>query len=199
MEQGPEAAPGLAWKALSAWADMGGAMRRLLARQPSESALLLLMILSGLFLFLLVLAEYWLNPREEAIAAGSLAGLTLAGVAVFGLVWPLVLYLAALLGHAVARGFGGTGDGRASRAAMAWAAFVAAPVTLLASLAGHLLAPVLPEAATGAVRSLGVLAFAWALAQCFAAAHGFSRPWVVLGAAGTIVVGLGAALRAVAG
>lgn len=199
MDRGAGAGPGLAGRALTAWGDMRGAMRWLLARRPSEGALLLLMAVSGLFLHLLVLAEYRLDPPAGGMAAGSLAALTVAGVVVFGLVWPLLLCLAALVGHGLARALGGTGDGHASRAAMAWAAFVAAPVTLLASVGGRLLAPVLPEVATGALRSLGVLAFAWALAQCFAAAHGFARTWPVLAAVAGTLAGLGAALRLAVG
>ncbi len=192
---------GLTGRVLTAWADMGGSLRWLLARRPSETTLFVFLLISGLMLLLLVIAERVLNPAAGPIEAGGasgLGGLVGAGLVVFGLLWPLLLYLLALLGHGLARAFGGTGSGHASRAAMAWAALVAAPVAVVASVAGLFAAPLLPAAAAGALRSLGLLAFAYALAHCFAAAHGFARPWAALAIVAALVLGIAALPRLLA-
>ncbi len=184
------AEPGLAGRVLTAWADMGGSMRWLLARSPSETTLFVLLLVSGLMLLLLVIAEQMIRPTVGVSAPVALEGMIGAGIVVFGLIWPLLLYLLALLAHGLARATGGTGSGYASRAAMAWAALVAAPVALVASVAGLVAAPLLPPVVAGAVRSLGFLFFAYALAHCFAAAHGFARPWAVLAIVAALLIGL---------
>ena len=84
---------------------------------------------------------------------------------------------------------GGGGGWRDSRAALFWAALVAAPVMLAGTLLSLLLTGVPGQ--TGAIAGmLGAVAFAWAVAQCISEAHGFTSAWRVLAA----VAGLAAAL-----
>ncbi len=172
---------------------MRGSLRWLLAQRPSETQLLILLLLSGGFFFLLALAQH--AAGGEPLSPGALGGLVFGGVVVFGLIWPLTAYLGALVGHGLARAFGGQGTGRDSRAAMAWAALVSAPVILLASLGGLLLEGALPAEIARAVRSLGLLALAYALSQCMAEAHGFSKGWAVLAVITLLLLSALGALR----
>jgi hypothetical protein len=177
---------GLARRVMSSWADMRGSLRWLLAQGPSEGSLLLLALVGGLFRFGEVLARMRLGPSGGELTRDELNAALLSGVVFFALIWPIALYLLALLGHGLARAAGGAGTGRASRAATAWAALVSGPVALVATVLALVLEPWSGPAAAGAIRAVGVLAFAHALAQGFAEAHGFSRGWPVLAA----IVGL---------
>ncbi|MGF1502071.1 MAG: hypothetical protein ACFBSD_09650 [Paracoccaceae bacterium] len=178
---------GLAGRVLSAWADIGGSLRWLLAQRPSETALLVFLMISGLCLLLVSIAESALGA--EPVTGQELQAMVLSGIAVFGLLWPLFLYLVALGAHGLARAVGGTGSGYESRAAMAWAALVSGPVLVVGSVGGLWLAPVLPPVGTDFVRSLGAFAFVYALCAGFGEVHGFRR----------ILIGLAVVVLAVAG
>ena len=105
----------------------------------------------------------------------------------------LAFYALAAVAGWIARAAGGRGDWRDSRAALFWAALVAAPVILAATLLSILLTG-LPGQLAPAARMVGALAFAWTTAHCFAEAHGFKNVWRVLAVvtvfAGLFVAGL---------
>lgn len=196
MPTGTPAQGSLTLRVLTAWADMGASMRWLMGLRPSESAILMLIMMSGAFHFLGSLARLWLAPGTAEMAEGELlsrVGAEFAGALIFR---TLALYGLAMLGHWLARAFTGTGSGRDSRAAMAWAALVAAPVTLVFTLAGLTIGPMIGPEASAVMLQIGPLLLAFALSQCFSEVHGFTRPWAVLGVIAVLVFALIAGLQA---
>lgn len=101
---------------------------------------------------------------------------------------PLVYYALAAAGTGIARLCGGTGSWHEGRAAFFWAALVSAPVILIASLAAVAVPPDLKPVSV-LLAQFGQVVFAWAVAQCFAEAFGFTRTWAVFAA---IAVPIGA-------
>lgn len=195
MAGGARADRGLAGRVLFSWADMRGAMRWLLDNRPSETTLLVFLVVSGAFAYLGSLARLRLAPDEGPLTEAEWNGALLAGIVFFGLLWPLILYLLALLAHGIARAFGGQGNGHASRAAMAWSVLVASPVGLVAGTAALLLEGQAPAPVKAALGSVGLVAFVYALGMCFGEAHGF-RGWAVMlfivGLLGTLLLVLAA-------
>lgn len=174
-----EAEGGLLWRMLSAWADLRGAMRAELDRRPSEGRLLFYVMLSGLIWFLGRAAVLSWGPLAPTLSESEYLGRMAAEFASAMTFRTLAFYLVAAVAGAVARAAGGTGSWRDSRAAVFWAALVAAPAILAAGLLSLLLTAV-PGQAAPIASSLGALAFAWTLAFCLAEAHGFRRWWLVL-------------------
>ncbi|MEM9146315.1 MAG: hypothetical protein AAGC57_08965 [Pseudomonadota bacterium] len=167
-------------RVFTAWADMAGSMRWLLSLNPSEATILVLFMLSGGFQFLGNVAKLWLDPATAAMPEGEIvsrAGAAFAAALIFR---TLALYAFAALSHWLSKLAGGTGSGRDSRAAMAWSALVAAPITLLFTLAGLSFGPLIGESAAATLLQIGPLLLGFALAQCLSEAHGFTRPWLVL-------------------
>ena len=177
---------GLAWRVLAAWANLRGSMRTELDRGPSEGRLLYYAVLSGLVWFLGRAALLAWGPVAPALTAELFRARIAAELISAVFFRTLALYaLAAIIG-AVARASGGTGSWRDSRAALFWAALVAAPAMLAAHLLSVLLTGVPGQAGAIAVM-LGALAFGWAAAHCIAEAHGFRSPLRVLGVMAALV------------
>ena len=179
---------GVLWRMLGAWADLRGSMRAELDRGPSEGRLLFYVMLSGLIWFIGRYAVLVNGPLGPVIPEGQFVGRV--GLEFVSAIFfrTLAFYALAALAGAVARAAGGSGGWRDSRAALFWAALVAAPVILAATLLSLLLTGV-PGQAGAIAGMLGAVAFAWAVAQCIAEAHGFTSAWRVLAA----VAGLAAA------
>ena len=181
---------GLLWRMLSAWADLGGAMRAELDRQPSEGRLLLYAMLSGVVWFLGEVMILRYGPVAPILSEDEFMGRAVAALGGALFVRTLALYGLAALGHLVARALGGSGGWRDSRAALFWAALVAGPAMLAAALLSLLLVDA-PGGAGATAHMLGSLAFGWVAAQCFAEAHGFKGVWrglmVVVGMAGLVL------------
>ena len=100
---------------------------------------------------------------------------------------PLVYYLLAAVGTALAKACSGRGSWRDGRAAFFWAALVSAPAVVLSGLAALTLDGA-PRALVAGVAQIGPVFFAWALAQCFAETFGFARSWAVFAAIGAAVL-----------
>jgi len=177
---GSPAAPArFARNVLGAWADLRGSMRAELAREPGEARLLYYAMLSGLLWFLGRAALLAWGPAAPVMPEDEFVGSVTAAFVGAVFFRTLALYGLAGIAGLIARKAGGRADWRETRAAVFWAALVAAPVTLGATLLAVLLADVPGEAAPAA-QMLGAIAFAWALAHCLAEAHGFARAWAVL-------------------
>jgi len=179
---------GVAWRILGAWADLRGSMRFELDRHPSEGRLLFYVMLSGLIWFI---GRYLLLVSStSALTMGQDEFIGRVGAEFVAAIFfrSLAFYALAALAGGVAKAAGGNGDWHDSRAAMFWAALVAAPVILASTLLSLMLTGVLEDAA-GIAGMLGAIAFAWAVANCFAEAHGFASVWRVFAA----VAGLSAA------
>jgi Yip1 domain len=173
---------------LGAWADLRGSMRVELDRHPSEGRLLFYVMVSGLFWFI---GRYTLLVSSpQALAMGQDEFIARVGAEFVAAVFfrSLAFYALAALAGVIARAAGGSGDWRDSRAAMFWAALVAAPVMLAGTFLSVLLTGV-PGQAADIAAMLGGVAFAWVVAHCYAEAHGFASTWRVLAA----VAGLAAA------
>jgi hypothetical protein len=184
---------GVLWRMLGAWADLRGSMRAELDRDPSEARLLFYVMFSGLIWFLGRYALLAYGPMAPTIPGDEFIGRVAAQLVGAIFFRTLAFYaLAALVGW-IARAAGGSGGWRDSRAALFWAALVAAPVILAATFLSILLTG-LPGQIAEAASMLGALAFAWATAHCIAEAHGFTSVWRVLAAvvvlAGLFVAGL---------
>lgn len=180
---------GLVWRVLSAWADLRGAMRAELDRGPTEGRLLYYAVLSGLIWFFGRAALLAWGPLAPTLAPTEFRARIAAELVTSVFFRTLALYALAALAGALARAAGGLGSWRESRAALFWAALVAAP----AILAAHLLALLLsggPGQAAALAGMLGALAFGWAAAQCLAEAHGFTSGARVLAAMAALVTGL---------
>jgi len=180
---------GVLWRMLGAWADLRRSMRAELNRAPTEGRLLFYIMLAGLFTFVGEAMELAYGPLALTMPDDQFRGrLAAAFIAIFFFL-TLLSYAVAATGGALARTMGGTGSWRDSRAALFWAALVAAPAVLGAKLLALVLAG-LPGPIVGSVEMLGGVAYAWTTAHCFAEAHGFVSAWKVL----AVVAGLVAAL-----
>jgi len=180
---------GVLWRMLGAWSDLRGSMRAELGRGPSEGRLLFYVMLSGLIWFIGRIATLVYGPLGPAIPEDLFVGRV--GVEFISAIFfrSLVFYALAALAGAVARAAGGSGGWRDSRAALFWAALVSAPVILAATMLSLLLTG-MPGHAAAVAGMLGPVAFAWAVAQCFAEAHGFANAWRVLGAVATLAAAI---------
>ncbi len=167
------------WRMLGAWADLRGSMRAELDRDPGEGRLLFYVMLSGLIWFIGRYAVLVYGPLGPVIPQGEFLGRVGAEFVAAIFFRTLAFYALAALAGMVARAAGGAGGWRDSRAALFWAALVAAPVILAATLLSLLLTGV-PGQAGSIASMLGTVAFAWAVAQCIAEAHGFASVWRVL-------------------
>jgi hypothetical protein len=177
---------GVIWRVLAAWAGLRGSMRLELDRAPSEGRLLFYAILSGLVWFLGRAALVAWGPLGPTYPPAEFRGRLAAELVTSVFFRTLALYALAAVAGAVARAAGGTGSWRDSRAALFWAALVAAP----AILAAHLLSVLLTGAPGQAARIaglLGAVAFGWVAAQCLAEAHGFRSGLRVLAAMAALV------------
>jgi hypothetical protein len=176
--------PGLILGVARFFHDPRGSMRGVLDSRPSEGRLLAYAFLA---------AGVLLAGRVGALAVaaqGSGADLTpriAAETASVLFFVPIVYYLLAALGTALAKLAGGRGGWRDGRAAFFWAALVSAPVGVLTGFAALSLHAA-PPAVTVVVAQIGPVFFAWALAQCYAEAFGFRRAWAVFAAIGGIVL-----------
>jgi hypothetical protein len=176
---------------LGAWADLRGSMRAELDRDPSEGRLLFYVMFAGLFRFVGAAMVLAYGPLALAMPEDVFRGQIAASfVAIFFLL-SLLYYAVAATGGGLARAMGGTGSWYDSRAALFWAALIAAPAILASKLLALILAG-MPGPVVGSVEMLGEVAFAWTTAHCFAEAHGFASVWKVL----AVVVGLAVALVA---
>jgi hypothetical protein len=180
---------GVLWRMLGAWADLRGSMRVELNRAPTEGRLLFYVMLAGLFRFAGEAMELAYGPLALTTPADVFRGQIAAQFITIFLFLTLLTYAVAATGGALARAMGGTGSWHDSRAALFWAALVAAPAILAAKLLSLVLAG-LPVPVLGSIEMLGGVAYAWTTAHCFAEAHGFSSVWRVL----AVVAGLAIAL-----
>jgi hypothetical protein len=176
--------PGLILGVARFFHDPRGSMRGLLESRPSEGRLLAYaflatgLLLAGRIVTLTIAAQASVTDLLPQVSAQAASMLFFV---------PLVYYLLAALGTALARGFRGRGSWRDGRAAFFWAALVSAPVVVLSGFAALALDGA-PRALTVGIAQVGPVFFAWALAQCFAEAFGFARSWVVFAAIGGIVL-----------
>lgn len=170
---------GLSARVFTAWADMRASMRWVLARRPDETQILVMVLVSGLLVYLSILAQQTLAPAQAGADPAAMQVTLLSGLVFSTLFWMLLVYLAALFAHLLARLFGGKGSGADSRAAMAWCLLVVMPPALVATIAAMLATPYLPLVLTDMLKSLGFLAFVYAIGQCFAEAHGFRSGLVI--------------------
>lgn len=130
-------ARGLVAEIFRAYPDPRGAMRRQIRAGLVEArALFHLMAACGLF-FMASLPAAIRSARgidtEEPVTAAI-------GAHLFGFLFlaPLLLYVAGLIVHGIARLFGGRGSALGARSALFWSLLLAAPVALALSLIGVL-------------------------------------------------------------
>ena len=172
---------GLIWRVLAAWADLRGSMRAELDRDPSEGRLLYYVVLSGLVWFLGRAALLSWGPIAPSLTAEMFRARIAAELVSAVFFRTLAFYALAAVACAIARAAGGTGGWRESRAALFWAALVAAPAILAAHLLSVLLTGV-PGQAGAVAGMLGALAVGWTTAHCVAEAHAFTSPLRVFAA-----------------
>jgi len=177
---------GLLWRVLAAWADLRGSLRFELDRAPSEGRLLYYAVLSGLIWFLGRAALTAWGPLAPTYPPEEFRARLAAELVSSVFFRTLALYALAAVAGAIARAAGGTASWRDSRAALFWAALVAAPAILAAHLLSVLLTGV-PGQAGAIAGTLGALAFGWVTAQCIAEAHGFASGLRVLAAMAALV------------
>lgn len=172
---------GLVWRVLAAWAGLRASLRAELDHRPTEGRLLYYAVLSGLIWFLGRAALLAWGPLAPTYSTAEFRARLAAELVSSVFFRTLALYALAAVAAAAARAAGGTGSWRDSRAALFWAALVAAPAILAAHLLSVLLTD-LPGLAGAIAGMLGALVFGWTAAQCLAEAHGFRSGLAVLAA-----------------
>lgn len=166
---------------LTAWGDLRGSARDFIASRPSEPKLLMVAILSGLIFFFGTAVEAFVSPPETVTnddEFNAYLGAALVGAAFFR---TLGLYGFAAVAKMVLARFGGSAIWSESRAAVFWAALVAAPLLFAVKLLLALAPGLAGSTAGDVIGQAGGIAFAYVLAQCLAEASGFARPWGIFG------------------
>lgn len=184
--------PGIILGVARFYHDPRGSVRGVLAARPSEANLLLYAMLAAVvLLFGRIVREILLGSQGDALAERISAEVVSL---LFFL--PLVYYGVAAIGTLLAWLFRGKGSWRDGRTAFFWAALVSAPIVVLSGV-GSVSAGAVGSNLGVLVGQIGAVFFAWALAQCYAEAFGFSRSWAVLGVIAAIVGVVMAALYVV--
>lgn len=147
-------------------------VRGMIESGPSEARLLAYAIIAATILLL-----GRLTSLAAAVPDDFLARAMAESVSMLFFV-PLAYYLLAAIGTLLARAFKGDGSWPEGRAAFFWAALVSAPVMVMCGLLPMVL-PGPPRIASALINQFGQVYFAWAVAQCFAVAFHFTRPWAV--------------------
>ena len=178
--------PGLVLGVARFFHDPRGSMRGVLDSHPTEARILAY----GMIAASLLLIGRLIDPIAGAARAADPVARTMEQAVSMLFFVPLVYYMLAALGTVIARLFGGRGRWIDGRAAFFWAALVSAPVMVLSGLISAALAGTHDSLVVFAAQ-IGPIFFAWALAQCFAEAFGFSRPGLVLAViAAPVIIGL---------
>ena len=150
-------------------------VRAILDSKPSEGRILAFGMFAALVLFSRQMATILARPELMA----DQTELVMQSLVSFLFFVPLAYYLMAVIGTVISRAFGGTGRWYEGRVAFFWAAFISSPVLLLTGIL-PLIIPTLPHLVFVALGQVGVFFFAWAIAQAFSEAFGFSRTWIAL-------------------
>ena len=167
----------------AAWVDFRASTARELAEDPGEPRLLAYALGGCLILWLARAPEVLARDMAQAAAAGvaptAPAMLLTAHLVSMLFFTPLMLYGVAALSRLVLRGFGGTGDWKATRTAVFWSLLAAAPAFLLAALIGQALSLSGQAQAGTAAGAAGGVVWLWFWSQGLAQAHGFARGWPI--------------------
>lgn len=172
---------GLVDRIARTWSAPRAAVRDELA--TADEARLLFYAVAGSMLFTLsAIGAQALNPGAREAADFRLWVTTQVVVGTF--FRPIGLYLSAGVIGLFCRWAGGVGDWRATRAAVFWTAFAAAPAALALAVIGALASGPggAPDAVAAAGRSAGAVLWAVLLAPGLAEAHGFRSAAPVFGA-----------------
>jgi len=182
---------GVFWRMLRAHWNMKGQTRAMLDSRPSESRLLMLIILATAITFSARSFGFVLSGEQDLLAriGASFIATILFGIPAF--------YLVAGLTRVIASAFGGEASWRETRTAVFWAALASAPVVfattiLKASIAGQ------PEIA----RAVGIAGSAWfgyAFCVAVAMANKFRSAWGVFGVTAAALAVIFGGLKLVAG
>lgn len=188
MTAAPASQPpsGFVSRAALFYRDPGASVRALADARPGDGAVVGYGILSGIGLFLAWVAVAL--PHGPAGATRAAEQFT-----AFVIARPLVYLALAAVGTLVARAFAGRGGWYEGRLGVFWAALVATPVGMAATV----LAAAIPpgnETLAAIAGQIGPTYFAWAMARCFAELFGFSRPWAVFGVVAVMVLAVMAAV-----
>jgi hypothetical protein len=182
------------------WRDPRAGMAREVARGLSEPRALAQLMLACCLFFVASLPNALREARALAIA-DPVEGAVSAHLFAYLVLAPLLAYGLAAAVHLVARGFGGRGGFRGARAALFFAALLAAPLALglaLLGLVAELAAPaLLPWTAW---LGYAVMAFAlWLFAATLAEVEGFAATLRVAAVVAGAFAGLAGVLEIVAG
>ncbi len=169
------------------WRNMRKSTRRLIDENPSESRLFFYILMSDLIFFLSWSLKAVVSPTEEASSfLPTDVGLWLV-VALFARTG--VIYIFSFLLGIAMRLAGGKGGGKATRAAVFWGSFVAAPFGLLFALITVAFAtfePYLPILSNDLISQapywLSLIPFVWFISAGLAEAHEFRLVAPIFGA-----------------
>lgn len=153
--------------------DPRGSMRAMLESNPGEARLLAYAVLAAM----LLLVERLFRLFAEAAPGADLTPRVVEQVVSLMFFLPLAYYGLAAVATMIARALGGQGGWFQGRAAFFWAALVSAPIVVLTGLAALAAGP---GAGAAILRQAASFFFAWALANCFAEAFGFTSTMRVL-------------------
>ncbi|MEM9062061.1 MAG: YIP1 family protein [Pseudomonadota bacterium] len=145
-----------------------------IARRPSEGTLLAIAMFVSL---LLLIRQSLAVSASDAFVENRVEVLTGHIVSALFFV-PLGLYIFASFGTMIARLFRGDGSWYEGRVALFWSSFIAAPVlTAIAVL--EFLVPNIGHTLMVLLDSAAFILILWTVAQAFAGAFAFTRPWLV--------------------
>lgn len=165
-------------RVLFAWFNFRKSVRRMIVDRPTEGTLLKMLLWSDLFFFLSWTMKAVIVPNEAGV------GLISAEIGVLFVLSMVVrtaaMYLFAMVTGAICRIFGGRGTWRNTRIAVFWAAFVTAPIGVMAACLSVLfnnLALYYPIFGATFIAQppyyASMLLFVWFVSLGVAKAHGF--------------------------
>ena len=167
--------PGLLRTAGRFFVDPRSSVQALIAARPSEGLLLFLAMFSAFLIFLRKSGSMLLETDVDEQTLRLFSEQLVASLFFV----PIGMYLFAAIGTMLARVCGGTGTWYDGRIAFFWASAIAAPIMLItANLI--IVAPGMEPILATLIAQIGFFFFPWAIAQCFSAAFGFTRTWLVL-------------------
>ncbi len=170
---------GVLWRVLRSHWDMKGATRAMLESKPSETRLLMLLILACLTIYAGRAFGLMIMGGDDLLAR---VGVNFIAAIMFGI--PSFYGVAALCGL-IARAFGGEASWRECRTAVFWAALATAPVVFATTVLSAVLAAGGEFARV--VELAGSVYFGFAFCVAVAMANKFRTAWGVFGVTAAVL------------
>lgn len=188
--------PSMTSRVWDSYVDMRGATEGFIAEKPSESRLLMVVMLSNLFFILSWSIKAVITPTSSAAAVMGAELMIWFLIAMMMRI--TIIYATALVIGGICKVMGGTASMQDTRAGIFWGAFVAAPFGLLVAGLASVIAnydQMVPAFQHQGVQMmpywLGMVPFIWFIAKGAAAANRMENSIPLFGTLSAICVALG--------